>query len=260
MLQWLHATYALGGITGALVGGLLLANGYNFQIGLVFGGLCLYGAGFWNGVAGTTQRGAAEVDSSFSLSAFKRHAGLWLPAAVVLSAFLVEGSMDTWSGLYLYEQLGATAWQGALAFVAFSAAVFAGRMFAGRVLFGLGRRTTIIAAGAGGMAGGAIADHREPADAWSRSDSCSWASRSPRPAPAGFGLVETEAPDDQTNAIAAVTTVGYSGFVWSPPIFAWLASAFDLRAAMALIVCATIGILVVGLFAPHDRPGSQASR
>lgn len=259
VLQWLHATYALGGITGALIGGLLLANGYNFQLGLVLGGLCLYGAGFWNGVAGTTQRGASEVDSSFSLSAFKRHKGLWLPAAVVLFAFLVEGSMDTWSGLYLYEQLGATAWQGALAFVAFSAAVFAGRMFAGRVLFGLGRRTTIIAAGAGGMIGGAIATAANQPTVVAFGFLLMGFSIAAA-APAGFGLVETEAPDDQTHAIAAVTTVGYSGFVWSPPIFAWLASAFDLRAAMALIVCATVGILVVGLVAPHDRPGSQAAR
>jgi MFS family permease len=72
-------------------------------------------------------------------------------------------------------------------------------------------------------------------------------------AQAGFGLVEEVAPDDQANAIAAVTTVGYSGFVWSPPIFAWLAQAFDLRAAMGAIVVATVGILVAGLLVPSDR-------
>jgi len=79
-------------------------------------------------------------------------------------------------------------------------------------------------------------------------------------APAGFGLVETLAPDDQTHAIAAVTTVGYSGFVWSPPIFAWLATAFDLRAAMAVIVCATLGIVVAGALTPSDRPVREAAR
>lgn len=79
-------------------------------------------------------------------------------------------------------------------------------------------------------------------------------------APAGFGLVETVAPDDQTNAIAAVTTVGYSGFVWSPPIFAWLAQAFDLRAAMGVIVSATIGILIAGALAPRDRPATVTSQ
>jgi hypothetical protein len=41
--------------------------------------------------------------------------------------------------------------------------------------------------------------------------------------------------------------------VWSPPIFAWLAQAFDLRAAMGAIVVATVGILVSGLLVPRSR-------
>ena len=256
VLQWLHATYAVGGITGAIVGGIVAATHTNFRVGLLFGAMVLYLAAFWNARAGTSERGATEVDSGFSLSAFKRHRGLWLPALVVLSAFLVEGSMDTWSGLYLYDQLGASAWQAAMAFVAFSAAIFLGRMFAGRVLFGLGRRTTIMASGAGGVIGGAIAvlanDPTQVAVGFLLMGFSIAAA-----APAGFGLVEQIAPDDQTHAIAAVTTVGYSGFVWSPPIFAWLAQAFDLRAAMAVIVSATLGILIAGTLAPRGRPAPR---
>ncbi len=257
VLQWLHATYAIGGITGAIVGGLVAATHTNFRVGLLFGAFALYLAAFWNACAGTSARGATEEDSGFSLTAFRRHNDLWLPALVVLSAFLVEGSMDTWSGLYLYDQLGATEFQAALAFVAFSGAIFLGRMFAGRVLFGLGRRTTIMASGAGGMLGGAIAalasDPTQVAFGFLLMGFSIAAA-----APAGFGLVEEVAPDDQTHAIAAVTTVGYSGFVWSPPIFAWLAQAFDLRAAMAVIVSATIGILIAGALAPRDGRVTRA--
>jgi MFS family permease len=125
-------------------------------------------------------------------------------------------------------------------------------MFAGRVLFGLGRRATIVASGAGAIAGGAIAtlatDTAIVAVGFLLMGFAIAAA-----APAGFGLVEEVAPDDQANAIAAVTTVGYSGFVWSPPIFAWLAQAFDLRAAMGAIVLATVGILVSGLLVPGSR-------
>ena len=259
VLQWLHATYAVGGITGAIVGGIVAATHTNFRVGLLFGGVVLYLAAFWNAQAGTSARGATEVDSGFSLTAFRRHPGLWLPALVVLSAFLVEGSMDTWSGLYLYDQLGATEWQAAMAFVAFSAAIFLGRMFAGKVLFGLGRRATIMASGAGGALGGAIAAlANEPTQVALGFLLMGFSIAAA--APAGFGLVEEVAPDDQTNAIAAVTTVGYSGFVWSPPIFAWLAQAFDLRAAMGVIVSATFGILIAGALAPRDRSESIASQ
>src|SRR5207253_7854560 len=69
--------------------------------------------------------------------------------------------------------------------------------------------------------------------------------------PAGFGVGGGGAPGDQANGVAAVTTVGYSGFVWSPPIFGWIAQAFDLRAAMVVIVSTTAGIVVAGWLAPR---------
>ena len=52
-------------------------------------------------------------------------------------------------------------------------------------------------------------------------------------APAGFGLVERRAAGDQANAIAAVTTLGYAGFVFSPPLVGLMAQEFGLRSAMA---------------------------
>ena len=79
-----------------------------------------------------------------------------MPALIVLFAFLVEGSMDTWSGLYLRQELEATAGIAAGVFMAFSSAVTFGRLFAGRVLFGLGRRTVLVS-GIGSAVGGIIA-------------------------------------------------------------------------------------------------------
>ena len=71
-------------------------------------------------------------------------------------------------------------------------------------------------------------------------------------APAGFSLVE-ETTSDSSNAIAAVATVGYTGFVWSPPLLGWIADTADLQAAMGVIVLATLGITVTGLFARGRR-------
>ena len=72
--------------------------------------------------------------------------------------------------------------------------------------------------------------------------------------PAAFGLVG-ESGEDPTNAIAAVTTIGYTGFIWSPPLLGWVAQSFSLRAAMGVIVIATLGIIGGGLLAPHDPRG-----
>ena len=68
-------------------------------------------------------------------------------------------------------------------------------------------------------------------------------------APAGFSLVNV--PDEEaTNAVAAVSTVGYTGFIWSPPILGWVADSFSLRASVSVIVIATMGIIAGGMLAP----------
>jgi len=262
-LQWLHASYAAGGVTGAAAGGLVGTLDVDFRWGLIYSTVALLATAGWNVVRGSRLRGAVAERSVFSLSAFRRHRGLWVAGLVVLFAFLVEGSMDTWSGLYLQDQLDATAGQAALAFAAFSASLFLGRMFAGRVLFGLGPRATILFAGFGAAAGGAIATITSSPLVVGLAFLLMGFAISAA-APAGFGLVEAMAPRDQTNAIAAVTTVGYTGFVWSPPIFGYIAGAFDLRTAMAVIVSSTLGIIIAGALATRhrlhtaDEPGASA--
>jgi hypothetical protein len=252
VLQWLHASYAAGGVTGAGIGGLTGALDLDFSLGLLAGAAALLLTAAWNALHGSRQVGSEAEKTVLSLSAFRRHRGLWVAGLVVLFAFLVEGSMDTWSGLYLQDHLGASAGQAAVAFAAFSASLFLGRLFAGRVLFGLGPRPTILISGVGAAIGGAIATFTDSPLVVGVAFLLMGFSIAAA-IPAGFGLIESLAPRDQTNAIAAVTTVGYSGFIWSPPIFGYIAAAFDLRTAMAVIVSSTLGIIVAGALATRRR-------
>ncbi len=257
VLQWLHACYALGGLTGAAVAGLLRTWHVDYRVGFAYATIALLITMAWNAGTASLEPGAEGAETSFSISPLFRSPGLWVPALVVLFAFLVEGSMDTWSGLYVREQLGAEAGVAALVFVAFSGAVFLGRLFAGRVLFGLGARTTILVSGVGSAIGGAIAvATHQP---WVVGIAFLLLGFSiSAAAPAGFGLVE-RVNEDPTNAIAAVTTVGYTGFIWSPPLLGYIAQTVDLRAAMAVIVIATVGIVGMGFLVPRgaDAPVSR---
>jgi fucose permease len=257
VLQWLHASYALGGVTGAAVAGLVLAADRDFRLGLAFASILLVVTAAWNSRTAPRERSPEGAQTVFSISALFRTPALWVPALVVLFAFLVEGSMDTWSGLYLRDQLDASAVTASVAFIAFSGAIFLGRLFAGKVLFGLGARTTIIVAGLGALAGGILAiatsDLAVVGVAYLILGFMISAA-----APAGFSLTE-DIDEDPTSAIAAVTTVGYTGFIWSPPLLGYIAQTIDLRAAMAVIVIATIGIVVAGLMAPRSGPDRAAA-
>ena len=180
VLQWMHATYALGGITGALMAGAIRALDIDFRIGLAYAGLALAVTAIWTSSSVPKVRHVEGAQTLFSISALFRAPKLLVPALVVLSSFLIEGSMDVWSGLYLRDQLGASASGAALAFVAFASAVLFGRLFASKVLFGMGRRMTILVAGFGSLIG---ERSRSPPIrcSWSPWDSWCSASRSPPP-------------------------------------------------------------------------------
>ncbi len=218
---------------------------------MAFAGLALIATAAWNARTAPSDRSPEGVQTVFSISALFRTPALWVPALVVLFAFLVEGSMDTWSGLYLRDELGASAGVAAMAFIAFSGAIFLGRLFAGKVLFGLGPRATIIVAGMGALVGGLLATLTSNLAVVGVAYLILGFMISAA-APAGFSLTE-DIDEDPTSAIAAVTTVGYTGFIWSPPLLGYVAQTIDLRAAMAVIVIATFGIVGAGLLAPHSR-------
>lgn len=252
VLQWIHASYALGGVTGAGTAGLLRSLDVDYRAGLLYAGAMLLVAAMLNARLGSDERGTSEPGVVLSVSAFRRHPALWVAASAVLFAFLVEGSMDTWSGLYLRDQLGASAAVAAGAFMAFSAALFLGRLFASRILFGLGARLTILIAGVGSAIGGTIAAlTSEPAVVAMAFLLMGFTISAA--APAGFSLV-ADTGADPSAGIAAISTVGYTGFVWSPPLLGYVADTISLRAAMVVIVLATFGIVVSGLFARRRVP------
>jgi predicted MFS family arabinose efflux permease len=253
VLQWLHASYAFGGVTGAAIAGALSVLGANYWLAILISGLTLAGSAVWTRATVSREPGAEGATTTFSISALFRSPVLWIPASIVLFAFLVEGSMDTWSGNYLRVEIGTGAGVAALVFMAFSFAVFLGRMFAGRVLFGLGRRRTVLVAGVGSAVGGLIATLTSSSLVVGLAFLLLGFTLSAA-APAAFGLVESS-DEDPTNAIAAVTTVGYTGFIWSPPLLGWVADTFSLRGTMTVIVIATFGIIGAGLATPRESNG-----
>jgi MFS family permease len=246
VLQWLHASYALGGVTGAAAAGTLRTVGLDHRLGLAASGVALLVTAWWNLRSASREPAAEGAASVLSISALRRTPALWIPALTVLFCFLVEGSMDIWSGLYLREELGASPAAAGAAFVAFAGSLCVGRLFAARVFFGLGPRRTIVIAGIGGGIGGTIAVLATTTPVVAAAFLLMGFAMSAA-GPAGFSLVERIS--DDPNAIAAVATVGYTGFVWSPPLLGWIADTVDLRAAMAVIVLATVGITATGLFA-----------
>jgi MFS family permease len=252
ILSSLHAAFSFGGFAGAGLGALAAALGVAPLAHFAFAAV-VFGV---PGVLATfrLEREDHDVDAHAPKLRFTRiPARLALIGAACFFALVAEGGASDWSAKLVRDDLAATAALGAVAFAVFSIAMGAGRLMTDRLWArwgaeGLLRRSGALAAlgFAGGLAGGTVIT-----------------------AIAGFaalglglaGVIPTlfRAGADQPGvstgpALAAVSSLGYLGFLAGPPIIGAVAEATSLRMACGVLVLA--GVIVV-LLAPYAGPESR---
>jgi predicted MFS family arabinose efflux permease len=190
------------------------------------------------------------ADKGFSGShfAWPTRATLGLGALAFL-ALLVEGATLDWSALHLTQNVGAPAALAGFGFAVFSAGMAATR-FAGdalRMRFGC---VPLVRASALALAAGMAAAIAIPHPVLALLAFAVAGLGVGNIAPvlfAGGGRAEPDAPG---RGIAAVTTLGYSGFLLGPPAIGMVAEWTGLRPALALTVAAA---LVIAVFARAAR-------
>lgn len=171
---------------------------------------------------------------------------LWLLGAVVLAAAVGEGAMADWGGLYLQNHLGTSGSIAAFGFAMFSFAMLIGRFSGDIVVARFGPIHVVRYGGltAGiGLAIGIAIDQPWSAIAGYCAVGIGLA--------AAFPLVFRAAAHHPTiargRAVAAVATIGYTGFLAGPPILGWIAEWTSLRVLMAMVALLCI---VCAAFAP----------
>jgi MFS family permease len=258
VLQRLHGAYSLGAALGALGTGVGLQAGLGYEtLLLVAAAVHLLGTAHATVQIADLRDHIRREPSRMSLSVLVSAPVLLVPALVLAAAYFVEGSMDVWSVLYLRESLEAGALVGAWGLAAFNFAMALGRLFAARVLFRFGAATTLVASGLGSMAAGTVAlVVTEPLVAASAFLVLGFAMAAA--GPAAIGMV-AGAGVNVGLGIAAISTVGYSGFVLGPPLLGWIAQAAGVRATMTVIVLATLGIALAGLLTPRRTEEAGAA-
>lgn len=246
LMSNLHALFSTGGMLGAACVALLLRAGVppSQQLAGIAAVLAL--AALWGSrgmlavhpvAAGPAGQGAAAH--------FAWPRGLLLVLGLlVLAGMIAEGVMYDWCVLYLQQELGLPADRAAWGFAAFSGAMALAR-FGGDALRERFAERRLLATGAG-MAALAMATVLLAA--------------TPEVAFVGFVLVgaglapvapvlfnaATRVPGvSRAAAIAAVTSIGYSGFLIGPPLIGSLAQATSLTAALSVVV-ASAAVLALG--------------
>lgn len=235
-----HGFFSVGVLIGSALGGLIVGAGWGGGSGALIVAAALLAIGVWSAMNLWPGAKPEHAGARFALPPF---AVLGI-GAITLLAFAGEGAVSDWSALFLSAVKGTSHGVAASGLIVFSVAMIACRLTGDRVVAALGAGTIVFGGGLLMVAGIAIAI----AAPW------------PIVCAIGFGVVgigaANLAPVTFTAAartpgisasvgVAAVTTMGYAGFLFSPPALGFIASAWGLSLALATV--AVMGVAIAAL-------------
>jgi MFS family permease len=252
ILSSLHAAFSFGGFAGAglgaLAAGFAVSPLIHFSFAVMLFGLLGLVATFW------LPRDDHDVDAEAPKLRWTRiPPRLALIGVACFFSLLAEGAASDWSAKLVRDDLAGTAALGAIAYAVFSVGMGSGRLLADRLWArwgagGLLRRSGALAAV--GYAAGLVIGTVPSAIVGFAALGVGLAGVIPTLFRAG-----ADHPGISTGAaLAAVSSLGYLGFLAGPPIIGAIAQFTSLRLACAVLVLAG---LVVLLLAPVAEPEPQ---
>jgi fucose permease len=183
---------------------------------------------------------------------------LLLVGVVTLCATTLEGAAADWLALFLTDERAATASLAAAGYAVFAVAMAAGRFSGTAVAERLGRDGAVRAGGLVSLAG-VLLTVLGPGLAGAYAGAALWALGVCLVFPAAVSA-GGETPDRPADAIAAVTTIGYGGFLVGPPLIGLLADQVGLGRALLVLCLLAGGIAALAPAVRSRRPRSAAVR
>ncbi|OON67835.1 MFS transporter [Hymenobacter sp. CRA2] len=247
-----HGMWSVAGFAAAAVGagliGLRIGPGYHFlAAAVVLTGLAL---AFYPGTLALPPTPTAERRPAFALP----DKTLLKFGVMAFASMACEGTMYDWSAIYFAKAAHAPV--GTVGFVTYMVAMTLGRFLGDALVSRYGVRTMLRGSGLLMTAGLLLA------------------ALVPQPLVAGagfvlvglgvscviplvFGMAGRSATLGSGSAIAAVSTVGYFGFLLVPPVVGFVAQAANLRWAFGLMAC--LGVVLYALVSRLREPDNVAA-
>jgi MFS family permease len=245
-----HAFYSIGGLAGALVGAVLIANGWGDGTGAA--GVCVILLALGAMAAGNLLPSERPIEGAPRF-ALPSRAVLGLGILAFL-CFAIEGAVTDWSALFLTDAKAATPETAAYGYAAYAFAMAGCRLFGDPVVVRLGPKAVTVGGSLLCVLGLGIA----LVAPW------------PLVSAFGFGLVGLGAANivpvlfsagattpgvASGVGVSAVATLGYSGFLVFPPILGFAADLFGLSAAIGIVLLMSAAMAWLGARQRLPRAG-----
>jgi len=251
IMSSLHAGWAFGGMAGAGFAAAGTALGLDARVTVALASALLLAT-----LVATARRighgSTAEGDDAPGFTLPSR--GVVLLAILCLLVMVTEGAMADWGGLYLRQDLGASAALGALAYSFFTAGVTAGRIVGDWINHRIGA-VALLRWGAllTGVPLGAMLLIGQPAAALIGLFLVGLGVSNG--VPLMFSAAGRQPDTPPGPGIAAVSSMGSLGFLAGPPVIGFVADAISLPWALAMLI---LGAIVVFALARRAAGRSEA--
>ena len=252
IMSSLHAGWAFGGMAGAGFAAAGTALGLDARVTVALASALLLAT-----LVATARRighgSAAEGDDAPGFTLPSR--GVVLLAILCLLVMVTEGAMADWGGLYLRQDLGASAALGALAYSFFTAGMTAGRIVGDWINHRIGA-VALLRWGAllTGVPLGAMLLIGQPAAALIGLFLVGLGVSNG--VPLMFSAAGRQPDTPPGPGIAAVSSMGSLGFLAGPPVIGFLADAVSLPWALSTLI---LGAVVIFALARRATGRAQAA-
>ncbi|MBJ7595666.1 MAG: MFS transporter [Candidatus Dormibacteraeota bacterium] len=254
ILSTFHAAFSIGAMAGA-AGGALAAR-MNISPAAHIGVLALVVAG-WAVLLGPTLLPTERAVATPPRALLRPPRALLVLGAAAFCTLLAEGSAADWSATYLTQSLAAAAAIAGFGYATFSLAMASSRILGDRLARRLGPVTLARAGAALAACGLSVA----LVAGWTPLALAGFGAMG-----AGLGVVVPvlfraagSAPGISTSVgVAAVSSVGWLGFLAGPPAIGLLAGVVGLRAALGIVVLAIVSLVFL-VSAAAPRPAQTLS-
>jgi len=232
-----HGVWSLAGFSGAAVGTLMvnlhIIPTYHFIIIALL---------IWITAWYVSGKSIPEKSSATKTPLFVMPSGeLLLLGFMAMACMMCEGTMFDWSGVYFSKIVHAKASLVTIGYVAFMSCMAAGRFISDRLVTKMGVVKMLQISGVL-IASGLILSIILPTVITAALGFMLVGFGVSSVVPLAYGLAGRNKKMSTSMALAAVSTIGYFGFLFGPPLIGFIAAASDLRWSFALIACMGLGI------------------
>jgi MFS family permease len=254
ILSGLHAAFSFGALGSSAVGGLVAGLG----VGVVTHLSVVAAVGVALAVVLSRLLRAPSADAAPEGPRFARPTrALGLVGVFAICAVLSEGAVSDWAAIYLDDEVGTGEGTAAAGLAVFSLTMGIGRLTGDRLSVALGTERLARAGGslaALGIGLALLADTPLVALAGFALAGLGLATLFPLALRAAAARSETPGP-----AVAAVSAMGYIGFLAGPPAIGGLAELVGLRAALLVVVtCCSLAVVLAGAVRVAQPAGPRA--